>query len=662
MTSVRTLQRVVLPLGRDADVLPLYVEFGAVPTSGPSAEGVGVGERPHEQYLENVVDRRQLLVPAGVRASFATYFNAFPASYWRRWTVVEEIELQLHVRGPLTVNVYRSNAAGSSERVTSSTSEPSASQPQDLSFRLPLNRFADGGWYWFDIVAGRSEATLERAEWRAVGVSAPTERLAEPSGTVSLGVTTFNRPTYLLDLLRQLAAAPDTMAVIDEILVVDQGTNKVLDQPDAPEVTAGFGSTLRIVDQANVGGSGGFARGMNEALQAGRSRYVLLLDDDVAIEPECILRSATFADLCRKPTIVGGHMFNLVAPSRLHSFGEVVRQWRFSWGPANHVHENHDLRTHGLRSTPWMHRRIDVDYTAWWMCLIPLEVIKSIGYSLPLFIKWDDAEFGLRAGKAGFPTVTLPGMAVWHMPWTEKDDRLDWQAYFHLRNNLVVAMLHSPFPRGGGMIRASLEHQAAHLISMQYSAVHLRNLAIEDVLRGPEHLHATLATVLPAVRAIRTTYPDAQAKSDVAAFPPPRRRKPPRKDREPSAPTSPPAIALTAALGVVRQLLSPATDTRRHPEALVPAMDARWWRLSTLDSAVVSSADGTSASWYRRDRAHFTQLAQTSLDLHRRLLAEWPALSRRYQNASEDLVSPQSWAATFAELEAARRRAAEQPV
>jgi galactofuranosylgalactofuranosylrhamnosyl-N-acetylglucosaminyl-diphospho-decaprenol beta-1,5/1,6-galactofuranosyltransferase len=309
-----------------------------------------------------------------------------------------------------------------------------------------------------------------------------------------------------------------------------------------------------------------------------------------------------------------------------------------------------------------MHRRIDVDYTAWWMCLIPLEVIKSIGYSLPLFIKWDDAEFGLRAGKAGFPTVSLPGMAVWHMPWTEKDDRLDWQAYFHLRNNLVVAMLHSPFPRGGRMIRESLEHQAAHLISMQYSAVHLRNLAIEDVLRGPEHLHATLATVLPAVRAIRTTYPDAQAKSDVAAFPPPRRRKPPRKDREPSAPTSPPAIALTAALGVVRQLLSPATDTRRHPEALVPAMDARWWRLSTLDSAVVSSADGTSASWYRRDRAHFTQLAQTSLDLHRRLLAEWPALSRRYQNASEDLVSPQSWAATFAELEAARRRAAEQPV
>ena len=45
------------------------------------------------------------------------------------------------------------------------------------------------------------------------------------------------------------------------------------------------------------------------------------------------------------------------------------------------------------------------------MCLIPVEVLKTTGFSLPIFIKWDDCEFGLRAGKAGFPSVSLPGMA-----------------------------------------------------------------------------------------------------------------------------------------------------------------------------------------------------------------------------------------------------------
>ncbi len=656
----RVLQRVILPLKRDSDVLPLYVELGAAPSIS-SDDYASPSERPREQHPENVLDRHRLLVPAGVRASFSTYFNAFPASYWRRWTVVEEIELRVHVRGPGAVSVYRSTAAGNVERVTSSASDEGDDDLRELSFRLSLNRFGDGGWYWFDIVAGRSEATLEWAEWRAVSVSEPAERLEEPAGTVSLGITTFNRPTYLLDLLRQLASAPDTMGIIDEILVVDQGTRRVSDQSDADEVTAGFGSSLRIVEQANVGGSGGFARGMFEALQAGRSRYVLLLDDDVSIEPECILRGATFADLCRQSTIVGGHMFNLMAPTRLHSFGEVIRQWRFRYGPANYVEMEHDFRSHGLRATPWMHRRIDVDYNAWWMCLIPLEVLKSVGLALPLFIKCDDAEFGVRAGKAGFPTVSLPGMAVWHMPWSEKDDTLDWQAYFHLRNSLVVALIHSPFPRGGGIVQQSLQSQVARLASMQYSVAHLRNKAMEDVLRGPEHLHATLATALPDVRAIRATYADAQTKADVAAFPPPRRSKPPRRDREPCAPRTLPGMVTTAALGIVRQLLPADADTATHPQVSVPAMDARWWRLSTLDSAVVSTADGTAASWYRRDRKRFAQLSQRSIELHRRLLAEWPELSRSYQQASGDLTSPQTWAATFAEIEAARQASAEQP-
>jgi galactofuranosylgalactofuranosylrhamnosyl-N-acetylglucosaminyl-diphospho-decaprenol beta-1,5/1,6-galactofuranosyltransferase len=602
-TAGVVLQRVVLPLGQDPDVLPLYVELGAS-TTGAEATGTEV---VREQHSENVLDRRRLLVTSGERASFATYFNAFPASYWRRWTIVQEVELRVRVSGPATVVVYRSTATGTTERVSTSVGRPDLTEARDLTFRLTLRPFADGGWYWFDVVAGRGEVVLEQAEWRVAKVAAGAEhRLAEAPGTLTIAITTFNRPAYLLDLLRQLGDAPDTLAVVDEVVVVDQGTQKVRDQPDVADAVAGLGDRLRIVEQANVGGSGGFARGMGETLRADRSRYVLLLDDDVSSEPESVLRGAVFADLCRTPTVVGGHMFSLYARANLHSMGEVVKPWRFWWQSHGNVHPDHDFSRSGLRDTRWLHRRIDVDYNGWWMCLIPVEVVEAVGLSLPLFIKWDDAEYGLRAGKAGFPTVSLPGMAIWHVPWTEKDDALDWQAYYHLRNRLVAALLHSPFPHGGRLVRESMSYQVAHLLSMQYSVADLRLRALEDVLSGPEHLHAGLATTLPRCGRPRLL-PDAQGSPDPTASRRCAARSRRARTASPSRPRGPCGL-LRSPLPAPCGSCCPVPRRRSaRPQARVPGDGRGVVAAVALDSAVVSTTDGTSAAWYRRDRDRFAR-------------------------------------------------------
>lgn len=642
------LQRVVFPLGRDGEVLPLYLDEGrGLP--GTSAGGVTTVETPVEQHPDAVLGRRRVRIGAGTRTSFAAYFNAFPASYWRRWTTVRQVELRVRLSGPATVLVHRSTASGRSERVDSQTLDPSVDGVQELVFPLSLAPFSDGGWYWFDVAASGADVLLDSADWCAAG-GADAARSPE-RGTATIAITTYNRPSYLVGVLRELAAAPEALEVLDEVLVVDQGTQKVRAQEGFDEVAAALGDRLRVVEQANVGGSGGFSRGMHETLEAGRSRYVLLLDDDVAVEPEGILRGVVFADHCRTPTIVGGHMFNLYARTHLHSFGEVVQPWRFMWGPAPYVEEDHAFDVAGLRSTPWMHRRIDVDYTAWWMCLIPVEVLKTTGFSLPIFIKWDDCEFGLRAGKAGFPSVSLPGMAIWHMPWSDKDDTIDWQAYFHQRNRLVVGLLHSQYARGGRLVRESLTHQVKHVLAMQYSVAELRLRAIEDVLSGPAHLHRVLASKLPEVRALRSGYADAQVASDPTAYPPVRRRRPPRKGRPPEAPRGPLALVLRAAAGVAEQLRPVPMTAVQNPQADVPAIDAAWWRLATLDSALVSTADGTASAWYRRDRTETVDLLRRSLAVHERLLAEWPALSRTYRDALGEVTSQGAWAQTFTELE-----------
>jgi galactofuranosylgalactofuranosylrhamnosyl-N-acetylglucosaminyl-diphospho-decaprenol beta-1,5/1,6-galactofuranosyltransferase len=435
------------------------------------------------------------------------------------------------------------------------------------------------------------------------------------------------------------------------VLVTDQGTQLVSDEKDFATVESALGGRLRYIRQGNIGGSGGFARAQFETLKAGRSKYVLLLDDDIVAEPESIVRAVTFGDLCSHPTIVGGHMFSLYARSRLNSFGERVTLWRFWWEPVQGVKAEHDFATRNLRNARWMHRRIDVDYNGWWMCLIPTSILAEIGLSLPVFIKWDDAEYGIRAKEAGYRTVSMPGVAVWHVPWTDKNDALDWQAYFHQRNRTIAALLHSPYERGGRIVRESFNHQVKHVLAMQYSVAELRLLALEDILAGPEQLHPDITMKLLHIRALRSTFADAKTDPDPAAFPAVRRSKPPKRGKEATEPRGVVGKLITASLGTVRQVRPVRGLAQRHPEAWLAAMDARWWMLSQFDSAIVSTADGTSASWYQRDPARARELMRRTIAIHQRLYIEWEALAARYRSALPEITSPDAWERTF---EAAR--------
>ena len=197
----------------------------------------------------------------------------------------------------------------------------------------------------------------------------------------------------------------------------------------------------------------------------------------------------------------------------------------------------HDFAQRNLRDTPWMHRRMDVDYNGWWMCLIPTEVIREIGLSLPVFIKWDDAEYGVRAKAAGFTTVSLPGAAVWHVSWIDKDDLVGWQSYFHARNRFIYALLHSPYEFGGGLVENSIKLDVKHNISMQYYTVQGRIEAMKDLLRGPAGLHDMLPTKLPEIRAMAQQFSEAQFKPSFDDFPSVRSTKVPRRGKGVSVPS-----------------------------------------------------------------------------------------------------------------------------
>lgn len=645
LPGLRVVQRVVFPADKDLDVLPLYMDSDAVPntpmTEEKTAITVNIPSSGPDLHPDDLVGRRSVRVRAGKRLSFGSYFNAFPAAYWRKWTTVSDVSLRVQTSGSGSLVVYRSNARGVTQRVESFRVSGETTNVHELS----LSQFGDGGWYWFDLIADAEGMTLVSADW-----SVPEN--GKPVGRLNIGVTTFNRADYCSRTIAAIAADPELRKILHEMIVVDQGNEKVEDEPDFAEIAADMGSQLRIINQPNLGGSGGFSRNMLETVNGGTADYVLLLDDDVVVETEGILRSATFADFCRVPTIVGGHMFDMFDRSVLHAYAESVNMWKFLWGPSGDLYHRHNLAGQNLRATPWMHRRWDVDFNGWWMCLIPTAVIKEIGFSLPVFIKWDDAEYGLRAKAAGYPTVSMPGTAVWHVSWIDKDDSVDWQAYFHSRNRLVAGLIHSPYTKGGDLLRQSLAVDVKHIFSMQYYAASARVMALRDVLSGPAHMHRTMGTRAPEVRAMKNDFPDSSIQKDPAAFPPPRRRKPPRKGMEPSAPKLY-ALGPWLAKTLVKQTAIPASEMSGHnPEIAIAHQDSKWWRLSQLDSAVVTNADGTGASWYKRDEKKARSLLRESLLLHMKLRQNWEELQSQYRTDLGEVTSQHAWEATIREAEA----------
>ncbi len=616
----QVLQRVILPRDEDPlDVRPLYVD-----------EPGGLTGRA------TVVSRRSIKIPSHTKISFASYFNAFPASYWKRWTKVDEVVLRLKVRGAGRIDVYRSKPNGDTVHLQGT---PVSSQRKwsGREFRVSLTPFEDGGWIWFDVLTNDSSLEIDEAAW--------TTDIPLPRQTVVVGTTTI-RPVDCVVALQALGEDPQVLDVVEKVVVADQGPQKIRDTEGFAEAERRLGDKLQVIEQENLGGSGGFTRVMYEGVHNSDAAQVLLLDDDIALEPDGVLRVNAFARASSQPVIVGGQMLNLQARSRLHTMGEVVDMGAAMWRAAPGAVTDYDFAKYPLRKSKKMHRRIHATYNGWWMCLFPREVVESTGLPLPLFIKWDDAEYSLRAGEHGYATVTLPGAAVWHMPWTDKNDATDWTAYFHVRNRLILAALHSPDSVRVNIVKQGLKLTLRHLLSMEYSTVAVQQKALEDFLDGPDGLFDTLRTALPDVRELRKHYEDAQTLPSAREFPPPS-ADPVMAEGLLKPPVNPAVIAARASKALLHNLKEPSAEAAERPQLNIPAASARWFLLGSLDSATVSNADGSGVAFRRRHPEEFRRLGMRALQNYRRLAQEWSRLREAYRAALPELTSAEAWKQVF---------------
>ena len=647
MTTVDStlLQRVILPRSGDPmSVRALYMDerTGLALATVPPAPGVVVHNPVHLEGAAvtgrrlRVTSRTSAALPEQSEVSFGAYFNAFAAGYWRHWTPLTEVRLKLRLEGSGRVDVYRSKAEGA--RIHERGVVLAARGVHEVDVALDLRPFEDGGWYWFDLTTDDDALTLHEGGWHAA-VEAPG------AAAVTIGMPTFNRPADCVATLTAIGEDPLVLAAVQQVIIPDQGTRKVRDEPGFEAAEAALGGRLRIIDQPNLGGSGGYARVMYEALATPECQQILFMDDDILLEPDSVLRAVAFSRFAREPMLVGGQMLSLQVRSQLSTMGEVVDRHKFLWRNAPQTEPHHDLAERPLRQTAWLHRRVDVDYNAWWMCLIPRAVAEDVGLPLPLFIKWDDAEYGLRARSRGYRTATVPGIAIWHMSFLEKDDTSDWQAYFHYRNRLVAAAIHGPDdPKA--LLTDILKRTVRHLMLMEYSAVALQHMALRDFLGGPETLFPSLPVVLGQVRATRAEYDDGRPLNSATEVPP-SSLDALAAQAFPVPPTSKPAILKTLARSVVRNLRNPDPAHHDVPQRNVSSRQAQWFVLSQVDSATVSTPDGRGVTFRRRDPQLFRSQLKTSAQLLGTAAREWATLRRRYRDAAPHLTSREGWKQIF---------------
>jgi galactofuranosylgalactofuranosylrhamnosyl-N-acetylglucosaminyl-diphospho-decaprenol beta-1,5/1,6-galactofuranosyltransferase len=565
--------------------------------------------------------RQRVTISPHGHLSTNTFFGRFPASYWQRWTSAAQVEFGVTAHGTGRISIKASDVAGDPRTVA--TAVVDAANHEEVRLVARLDRYVDGGALWCEAAADSAGLALEAGRW-----SVTKEQRVHPTAVV---MCTYNRADDCLRTLDTLARDSIALTMVHMVYVVDQGNDTVESRSGFDEIRHLLGSKLCYIRQPNLGGVGGFTRGLHESAASNQSAqaHILFMDDDIVLESDIVVRLTSFANCAVAPTIVGGQMLYLLHPYQLHAGAEAtdLAVLRAGLPVANaFVHADVIARSQEIR--------VDAEYNAWWACLIPSEVVTAIGYPLPLFFQWDDVEYGLRARAHGYPTVTLPGAGVWHADFHWKDWD-DWPRYFSVRNALIVQALYGP-PTTMATARFLLGELLTYLASMRYGLAATLIMAVEDFLAGPNILHDGGVETLAAVRKLRAEFPEttrhpacdipgitATAIPVTAAAPTP----------------SKPLLVLAKRL--IWQLL------RRPRSAAISVRDSHWWHVSLFQTAVVTDLSQQGVRVRRLDQSLLRKLGIRGLRILARFIWIQPRARRAYRAAMPALTSRQNWQRLF---------------
>ena len=557
----------------------------------------------------------RLVVPDGTTISFDTYFGAFFERAWRGPTTLRSLVLDLRASGCFTLRILRRTGL-QEEAILHEDVLTDVEEPISVPLPEPLVPAA-GGRLFAEITALRGGCTIEALEWRT-----PDTPVVDPVGLVPV-FCTFGREEQLGVVLATIAAEPACWRDLPRIIVVNQGKPGLAAHPALIRLPASFRARLAVIEQGNFGGAGGFTRGLLAARDIPAATHVVLMDDDVAVEPEALRRTVAFFAIARPRHVLGGHMLDVLRPTRLYEAGGRVDERKWYLYPLRY-----ELKLADASSLDELTQPEAMHYNGWWFFGLPLALVEEVGLPLPCFIRGDDVEYGVRLHELGVPIVGLPGAAIWHEPFYTKLN--GWQLYYETRNMLIAAAVH--FPRHQlSLAVLLLKRLLIYLLTYRYYSAALVLRAIEDYLRGP------------SVFEMRPQDIHASLGQEKAAFPPEEfaRERVARERRLPPDPRTVPGFVFRMTWVVLRNWMFPAGQTTTPVR--VDGCDLVWFRLAWFDHVAVETYWDARLPVFRRSRPAFRKQMKRGVRLLLQVARNGDRVARDWREAHPRLTGANFW-------------------
>lgn len=362
-----------------------------------------------------IIDKN-LLIKQGNCLSMDTYFNSFAYDNYVDYTKVEKIYFCFTLVGKGTVELF----CQTKEKIIKLEN---ITHIGNKNYQIPvyLKKLPLNGVLWLRFLTDKESLTVSAYRVEADCVEVNNVKL-------SIVICTYQREVYVhhtIEKFRQLLRSNPKLCEHLDVFVIDNGrTLKIINDEN-----------INIIPNKNYGGSGGFARGMIEALESKKNfTHILLMDDDIEFEVETILRLLSFLSIefeSEKPCIFGGHMLVEEQPTVQFEAGG-----RFENGRLLSLHHNKDVSLFASLLEN-QNQTLKAQYQAWWFCCLSVKTVKKVGLPLPFFIKTDDVEYGLRCDS---PIVLMNGIGVWHSSFDSKIT--PYLEYYIKRNELIVSSLY----------------------------------------------------------------------------------------------------------------------------------------------------------------------------------------------------------------------------
>lgn len=517
----------------------------------------------------------------------------FPSLHWR--TVMDtQVRLEVEAEGPVTV-------MGRSHGRTVAVGVLPRSGCLDLTL--------EEDWLWVE-----TPGHIQSVKW-----SAP---LAVTLPRITAIVPTIGRIAETRAQITNFCASE----LVDLVLVIDQRGGISCDETVAALTHANPGR-IRIIEQDNFGGSGGYARGMIEAC-AHPERAILLSDDDAYLDPQSLRRMAIHQALAQAQginEIVGTPVLDAGDPTRLQICAEYVRAQDFMWTKADSLFEARSTETDPDGLADALNLVHTPNYTGWWGCLLPPGTPLTLGGPLPFFLKWDDAEYGLRAVDNGYAITVLPGTGVTHPRWDTPRTLWSWSGVVSQRNRLALGAA-----RGAslGILASSFAHQIKHVLSLQYDVAESWNAAGNAVADGASWLGTDLLHTRQWAHNIWTRAHEVTAHKALEYDP-----------------ATPRAIAQnwraarsSNALSALALLMRPHVLVRQVRE--VDTQNYAWW--DSLGAQAVRLTD-SSCPVLLIDPPRARRILASSISTHAKLAARWKKLHGEYAHRARIGARLSTW-------------------